>query len=231
MRAVSEASLLQFASDSDQDEFDTMEDTKDNVKTARSSGAKKSVHNIARDLLNLTDLRRHCRPGACVDCKSVKVGTRRSAVYALTNLSTVGSLRANAWAIEMPPMPNQELTLQTSGSEKEEGRRVSGRSYAEAAPWYLIFTSTHEELQEKAHNQDLQIQQLLLQYDRLQADNKIRQWISRSHPQASGEYPSVWRIFNSLIVREDRTVECYKWLQGGTSPEDASAIFFSQSLF
>jgi hypothetical protein len=95
----------------------------------------------------------------------------------------------------MPPVSNQELTLQTSGSKKEEDRRVSGRSYAEAGLWYPMFSSTHEELQEKAHNQDLQIQQLLLQYDRLQADNKIRQWINKSHPQAFahnyGEYPSV----------------------------------------
>ena len=112
---------------------------------------------------------------------------------------------------------------------------MSGRSCVKAVPWYLIFLSTHEELQEKAHNQDLQIQQLLLQYDRLQADNKIRQWINKSHPQASphnyGEHPPVRQVFTVLNVYEDRTVECYKWLQGGTSPEDASAIFFSQSLF
>jgi hypothetical protein len=78
MRALSEASLLQFASDSDQDELDTTEDTKDNVKSARSSGAKKSVPYIVRDLLNSTYLWHRCRPGACVDCKSVKVNTRSS---------------------------------------------------------------------------------------------------------------------------------------------------------
>ena len=54
----------------------------------------------------------------------------------------------------MPPVPNQEPTLQSSRSEKEEGRRVSGRSCVKAVPWYLIFLSTHEELQEKARESD-----------------------------------------------------------------------------
>lgn len=73
---------------------------------------------------------------------------------------------------------------------------------------------THEELQEKAHSQDLQIQQLLMQYDRLKADQKIRHWVSRSHPGQSSLRPY------------DRTADYYKWLQAGTSPEDASIIYF-----
>ncbi|KAG6825062.1 hypothetical protein H0H92_004973 [Tricholoma furcatifolium] len=39
---------------------------------------------------------------------------------------------------------------------------------------------THEDLQAKAHHQDLEIQRLLLQFDQLKADSKIRQSLTRA---------------------------------------------------
>jgi hypothetical protein len=39
--------------------------------------------------------------------------------------------------------------------------------------------STHEQLQEKAHQKDIQIQNLLHQFDQLRAEQKIRYWVEK----------------------------------------------------
>ncbi|RXW24157.1 hypothetical protein EST38_g1742 [Candolleomyces aberdarensis] len=72
---------------------------------------------------------------------------------------------------------------------------------------------THEELQERARNQDRRIQQLLREYDEMKADHKIRQWITKFHPI-------------STVDGYDRMAQCYKWMQEGTSPEEAAALSF-----
>jgi hypothetical protein len=52
----------------------------------------------------------------------------------------------------------------------------------------LLRIRTHEDLQEKAHIQDLQIQALLVQLDQLKTDNRIKEWMARSqfvdHPNS-----------------------------------------------
>lgn len=151
--------VFSTASDSDQDSLDVFEDDESSRPSKRTRAGLK-------------------KPGACVDCKSVKV--------------------------RCEPVPGERKCRRCQSKNlpctpRERKKRKSA--------------DTHEELQEKAHNQDLQIRQLLLQYDQLKADYKIRQWVTKSHPQTS---PHLY----------DRRSECYQWLQSGTSPEDAAGIYF-----
>ncbi|THU99310.1 hypothetical protein K435DRAFT_751881 [Dendrothele bispora CBS 962.96] len=44
---------------------------------------------------------------------------------------------------------------------------------------------THEDLQEKAHDQDRQIQHLLVQFDKLKDEHKIQKWLARAHAYAT----------------------------------------------
>ena len=48
-------------------------------------------------------------------------------------------------------------------------------------------TRTHEDLQERSYNQDCQIQDLLLQFDKLKSEARIRQWIARSDTVQQGK--------------------------------------------
>ncbi|PFH54414.1 hypothetical protein AMATHDRAFT_53408 [Amanita thiersii Skay4041] len=49
---------------------------------------------------------------------------------------------------------------------------------------------THEQLQEKALDRDIQIQQLLLQLDKLKADRKVQEWITKAlHNRDLEHYP------------------------------------------
>jgi hypothetical protein len=43
------------------------------------------------------------------------------------------------------------------------------------------YYSTHEQLQEKAHEKDIQIQNLLRQFDQLRTEQKIRHWVEKAH--------------------------------------------------
>ncbi|KAK7466977.1 hypothetical protein VKT23_004040 [Stygiomarasmius scandens] len=44
---------------------------------------------------------------------------------------------------------------------------------------------THEDLQEKAHYQDRQIQSLLVEFDKLKDEHKIRKWLAQAHAYAT----------------------------------------------
>ncbi|KAF5365588.1 hypothetical protein D9758_003209 [Tetrapyrgos nigripes] len=46
---------------------------------------------------------------------------------------------------------------------------------------------THEDLQEKAHSQDYQIQNILKQFDKLKVDRKLKEWTDRAHSSAAAE--------------------------------------------
>lgn len=48
------------------------------------------------------------------------------------------------------------------------------------------FHSTHEQLQEKAYEKDRTIQRLLLHYDELRAEQKIREWMTRTSTSSQG---------------------------------------------
>ncbi|KIM49188.1 hypothetical protein M413DRAFT_99392 [Hebeloma cylindrosporum] len=74
---------------------------------------------------------------------------------------------------------------------------------------------THEELQERSHEQDLHIQNLLRQYDRRRAETNLRQWISKASSS------------NASIADSTDTHHHMKWLQKGKSPESAAVSYFS----
>lgn len=93
-------------------------------------------------------------PGACVDCKSVKVrceyvqGERKC---------------KRCQAKHLPCQPRE-------------------RKKRKAA-------DTHEELQKRALQQDRQIEELLLQYDKLKKEQKIKEWMSRPLPTPANGNP------------------------------------------
>lgn len=68
---------------------------------------------------------------------------------------------------------------------------------------------THQDLLEKSYNQDCEIQKLLLQLDRLQADSKIRDWITR----------------NSLDSKKEN--DRISWQYDNTRPEEAAMSHFA----
>jgi hypothetical protein len=41
---------------------------------------------------------------------------------------------------------------------------------------------THEDLEEKSHKQDRQIESLLNQFDKMRTDQKIKEWMDRAQP-------------------------------------------------
>ncbi|KAJ3521872.1 hypothetical protein NMY22_g12132 [Coprinellus aureogranulatus] len=215
MSTVSEASALHFASDSDQDDFEAAQDIKVEATSgngARTKGPKKWVRSScflrSTPIRASTQVRSLCRLQVGEGALDIIVGS-----YLMVDSKT---------QVRCEPVPGERKCRRCQ--TKNLPCRARERKKRKAA-------DTHEELQEKAHNQDLQIQQLLTQYDRLRADNKIRQWISNSHPQAPlhgyGGYASAQEMPVRVDESEDSRIECFKWLQGGTSPEDAAAIFFN----
>ncbi|KAG6818171.1 hypothetical protein H0H87_000076 [Tephrocybe sp. NHM501043] len=66
---------------------------------------------------------------------------------------------------------------------------------------------THEDLQAKAHYQDLQIQQLLLEFDKLKADNRIRESMTRAQSIRPPD------IKKSLMLR--------RWSSTARTPEES----------
>ncbi|KAK0503182.1 fungal-specific transcription factor domain-containing protein [Armillaria luteobubalina] len=76
---------------------------------------------------------------------------------------------------------------------------------------------THEDLQTKAISQDHQIQTLLLQFDRLKADNKIRDRMSRAHVEyLAGHPPADLGVASKYTHRQDR----FEFSFGGDSPTE-----------
>ncbi|KAF8163242.1 fungal-specific transcription factor domain-containing protein [Crassisporium funariophilum] len=69
---------------------------------------------------------------------------------------------------------------------------------------------THEQLMERAHEQDIQIQNLLLKYDQLRSEQKLNQWISAAPHANNGD-----------------GMANLKWIQKGKSPESAATSYFS----
>ncbi|KDR81549.1 hypothetical protein GALMADRAFT_134980 [Galerina marginata CBS 339.88] len=67
---------------------------------------------------------------------------------------------------------------------------------------------THEELQERSHEQDLHIQNLLLQYDQRRNEQKVHKWVSKAS-----------------MSKND--LQYLKWMHKGKSPESAVASHFS----
>ncbi|TFK42647.1 fungal-specific transcription factor domain-containing protein [Crucibulum laeve] len=77
---------------------------------------------------------------------------------------------------------------------------------------------THEQLQEKAHERDIQIQRLLHQYDQLKEEQKRREWMSRA---SSSEQMSASGSSTRDISRN------FKWQHKGKSAEAAVVSCFS----
>ncbi|KAF4614734.1 hypothetical protein D9613_003000 [Agrocybe pediades] len=71
---------------------------------------------------------------------------------------------------------------------------------------------THEQLQERSHEQDLHIQNLLLQYDQRIAEQKFHQW-----------------VLNMPESGDMGGQQTYKWMYKGKSPEAAVLSHFSGS--
>ncbi|KAJ3573975.1 hypothetical protein NP233_g2078 [Leucocoprinus birnbaumii] len=79
---------------------------------------------------------------------------------------------------------------------------------------------THEQLQEKAHEKDVQIQNLLRQFDQLKADQKIRHWMEKTNVQAKETAASV-PGYNKPKVSAP-----LKWDYKGKGPESAAMAYF-----
>ncbi|KAF8078012.1 fungal-specific transcription factor domain-containing protein [Lyophyllum atratum] len=77
---------------------------------------------------------------------------------------------------------------------------------------------THEDLQAKAHSQDLQIQALLLQFDKLKADSKIKQSMMRS--QSTDIRPPD-------ITADKKSLMLQRWTSKARTPEESIRINFS----
>ncbi|KAF8902075.1 hypothetical protein CPB84DRAFT_1746799 [Gymnopilus junonius] len=70
---------------------------------------------------------------------------------------------------------------------------------------------THEQLQERSHEQDLHIQNLLLQYDQRKAEQKVHQWVSKASSSTDGPMDILQR----------------RQMHKGKSPEFAAISYFS----
>lgn len=68
---------------------------------------------------------------------------------------------------------------------------------------------THEDLQERSYNQDCQIQNLLLQFDKLRSETKIREWMGR----------------NTMVKQDSKKIK--DRILWDIRPEDAAISFFS----
>ncbi|RDB21455.1 Protein priB [Hypsizygus marmoreus] len=77
---------------------------------------------------------------------------------------------------------------------------------------------THEDLQKKAHDQDIEIQNLLHQFDKLKADSRIKNWMMRSQ---SVEPSVTWSGGSGLEIEKPR------WGMKQKSAEVAAASYFS----
>jgi len=75
---------------------------------------------------------------------------------------------------------------------------------------------THEDLQAKAHSQDLQIQTLLLQFDKLKADARVKESMMRVQ-SLDGHTPNIKK--KSLMVQ--------RWTTKARTPEESIKINFS----
>lgn len=60
--------------------------------------------------------------------------------------------------------------------------------------------STHEQLQEKAHEKDIQIQNLLRQFDQLKAEQKIRHWVEKANVNEAGIQPGTLYSYTPSCV-------------------------------
>ena len=77
---------------------------------------------------------------------------------------------------------------------------------------------THDELLERSHQQDLQIQDLLRQYDTKVAAGKINQWINHAKPRE----PLAWQGSPETVAIRA------KWIQQRKSPEAAALAYFRE---
>ncbi|TFY66660.1 hypothetical protein EVG20_g4425 [Dentipellis fragilis] len=121
--------------------------------------------------------------GACVHCKSLKV----LSVWRLCDRSYNGSIQVKCEYL--PGESNCQRCL--AGSHKCV---VRGRKKRKPAPYAATlcayrdmtndtpptFASTHDDLQRRSNMQDGEIQMLLERLDNMRADEKIRQWLSKS---------------------------------------------------
>ncbi|PPQ88004.1 hypothetical protein CVT25_001083 [Psilocybe cyanescens] len=74
---------------------------------------------------------------------------------------------------------------------------------------------THEQLQERSHEQDIHIQSLLLQYDQRKNEQKVNQWVSKAS----------MNVNNALEIQQH-----LKWMHKGKSPESAVMSYFSAGM-
>lgn len=100
------------------------------------------------------------------------------------------------------------------------------------------YYSTHEQLQEKAHEKDIQIQNLLRQFDQLRAEQKIHHWVEKVHVNEMGNEPGMLNVyFRPLFMlnlgqagRNKPGTQALKWDYKGKSPESAAISFFKGRL-
>ncbi|EKM82737.1 hypothetical protein AGABI1DRAFT_53161, partial [Agaricus bisporus var. burnettii JB137-S8] len=85
---------------------------------------------------------------------------------------------------------------------------------------------THEQLQEKAHEKDIQIQNLLRQFDQLRTEQKIRLWVEKAHDP--GMFGALKAFCNLFSIEQGQQVgtQTLKWDYKGKSPESAVMSFF-----
>ncbi|KNZ74215.1 Protein priB, partial [Termitomyces sp. J132] len=100
--------------------------------------------------------------GACVHCKSLKVCRNECA--------STGANHLTFDKVKCEFKPGESICRRCQAG----GHNCLARTRKKRKP-----APTHEDLQARAHHQDLQIQQLLLQFDKLRADSKIQESITR----------------------------------------------------
>jgi hypothetical protein len=127
------------------------------------------------------------RSSACVHCKSLKVGKNDIDIDIAPTIVVIHRSNVNS-VLEKPSASDAR---QESTSVFHETGRNANRHRTSDILLNLRDTmnqalhSTHEDLQEKAHSQDVQIQAILLQLDQMRTDNRIRELMARSQPVES----------------------------------------------
>lgn len=117
--------------------------------------------------------------------------------------------------------------MYAAGAQETQTSRVSTLEFSFN---YLIdhhrYCSTHEQLQEKAHEKDIQIQNLLRQFDQLRTEQKIRLWVEKAHDP--GMFGALKAFCNLFSIEQGQQVgtQTLKWDYKGKSPESAVMSFF-----
>jgi hypothetical protein len=133
-------------------------------------------------------------------------------------------------------MPSWQLSMPRSKSKEKKASSVCPLLLSETRSPDTTFRSTHEDLQEKARSQDLQIQALLLQFDKLRADHRINEWKARAetldlHDPVPGLLSrcgsSQKHLTCNMVEAKGRDIERPRWNTRTKSAEYAVASYFS----